>query len=173
IALSADRKWMLHRTEGFCNTATAGVYTPPRLCVTNLEASQTACLTDGIHYRTPDFAPEGNWFVFAAPFTGQEEIWKAQIQADGSFSNFVQLTNGPAGQPARWPSWSGDGNWIVFQRDVDTSSGEDWRLFTVRADGVGVRALDLAGERPALLSEGGAVPLPPLDHAIYLPGIIA
>jgi hypothetical protein len=160
IALSNDRKWMVYRTLGFCNVAASGVYSPPRLCFVNLTNSESRC-EDGFDYNTPDFSPDGTWIAFAVDFSGQEEIWKAQVQTDGSLSNFVQLTRGPANQPSSAPSWSTDGNWIVFQRDFDPGEGEDWRLFVVRSDGVGVRALDLAGENPAWRGGGPEGPPPP------------
>ncbi len=172
VALSADQRWLAYRTAGFCNVAGSGAYIPPKLCLVDLASSsedRELCL-DGYDYRTPDFAPSGSWLVFAAPFTGQDEIWKAQIQEDGTLVNYVQLTRGPEGQKSRSPSWSSDGKWIVFQRDVLPGVEEQWQLFAVRADGVGGRALGLDGERPAWLG-GGSGEQPPIVGAdqIFLP----
>jgi hypothetical protein len=168
IALSNDRKWLVYRTAGFCNIAASGAYFPPKLCFIDLNTQERTC-AEGYDYRTPDFAPTGHWLAFAVDFTGQEEIWKAQVQPNGTLSNFVQLTSGPAGQPSRTPSWSTDGNWLIFQRDVAPGEAEDWRLYVVRNDGVGVRALDLAGESPAWLGGGPSAP-PDVDGArLHLP----
>jgi hypothetical protein len=51
---------------------------------------------------------------------------------------------------------STDGNWIAFQRDPDPGEDEDWRLYVVRADGAGLRSLELAGEEPAWLGGGSS-----------------
>ncbi|MCC6457384.1 MAG: PD40 domain-containing protein [Caldilineaceae bacterium] len=168
IALSNDRKWMVFRTEGFCNVAAAGAYSPPKLCLVDLATSQEICL-EGWDYRTPDFAPTGHWLAFSVDLTGQEEIWKAQVQADGSLDHFSQLSSGPEDQPSRAPSWSTDGNWIVFQRDVDPTQDEDWRLYVVRSDGVGLRSLEIAGEFPAWLGGGDAGAIPTGDATLHLP----
>jgi hypothetical protein len=160
---------MVFRTEGFCNVSAAGAYTPPKLCLVNLATRQEICLA-GWDYRTPDFAPTGHWLAFGLDMTGQEEIWKAQVQADGSLDHFRQLSRGPANQPSRAPSWSTDGNWIVFQRDVNPTQDEDWQLYVVRADEVGVRSLDIAGEYPTWLGGGPAAELPIPDSAtLHLP----
>jgi hypothetical protein len=167
IAISNDRKWMVYRTEGFCNVGATGVYYPPELCFVDLTTSTESCL-EGFDYRTPDFAPTGHWLTFAVDLTGQDEIWKAQVNADGSLSHFSQLSRGAANQPARAPSWSSDGNWIAFQRDVDPTEGENWQLYIVRSDGVGLRSLELAGEHPAL-SGGGPGGIPTGSDNLYLP----
>lgn len=105
-----------------------------------------------------------------SPFTGQYEIWKAQIQDDGTLTNFVQLTRGPEGQSSLAPTWSSDGRWIAFQRDIQPGADENWQLYVVRANGVGVRALDIAGERPAWQGgdDGGD---PPGEGEVFLPSI--
>ena len=171
IALSSDRKWLVYRTQGFCTIAGSGTYSPPRLCLIDLTTTDDSCL-EGFDYRTPDFAPTGHWIAFAVDFSGQTEIWKAQVQENGTLSNYVQLTRGAANQPARAPAWSTDGNWLAFQRDIDPAATEDWRLFVVRNDGVGVRALDLAGEYPAWLGGGPSAP-PTGDKTLHLPILLS
>ena len=109
--------------------------------------------------------------AFAAPLTGQYEIWKAFVQAPGVLTDYTQLTQGAPNQPARAPAWSSDSNWIIFQRDVDPGAGADQRLFVVQADGAKVRALNVAGVAPAWQGGGVAPALPPLPNRLYLPAV--
>lgn len=147
LALSADGRWLVYRQEGFCQGIVTVDIEPANFCIIDLTQSKQICL-GGAGYHEPDFAPNANELVFAANPTGQYEIWKARIEDDGGLSNVTQLTRGPAGVHSRGPAWSSDGKSIVFQRDVDPDQGQDWRLFTVRADGAALRNLNVPGTVP-------------------------
>jgi Tol biopolymer transport system component len=124
---------------------------------------------EGLDATDPDFAPAGSSIVFAAPISGQAEIWKAEVQDDGTLTNYTQLTRGPADQPSRDPAFSSNGNWVVFARDTDPGAGEAFRLFVVRNDGQGLRPLELPGTDPTWLGGGSAPSLPDLPNKTYLP----
>jgi hypothetical protein len=168
IAIAADRRWIAYRYSGFCNVAGSGVVSPPDFCLVRTADGTETCVK-GADYREPDFAPSGNWVTFAAPLSGQLEIWKARVQDDGSLSNYTQLTRGPTNQPARMPTFSTDSNWIVFTRDVDPGNGENFELFVVRNDGFGVRPLNVPGEYPAWRGGGSAPPPQGLSNKIHVP----
>ena len=176
VALSPSGKWLVYDYLGFCHATAAGTTTPPNFCITNTETGERQCI-NGADFETPDFAPTGSRLVFAAKLTGQNEIWTADVQDDGSLTNYIQLTNGPANQPSTEPAWSSDGGWIIFQRDTDTSEGEDPRLYMVRANGTGLRPLNIAGRDPAWY-RGAAVTDPPdptggpFTNNAFLPVII-
>lgn len=170
IAVAADGRWLAYHVIGFCTPTTLGSSTPPDFCLVDLATSERTCL-EHADYRDPDFAPTGHWVAFAAPLTGQYEIWKAFVQAPGVLTDYTQLTQGAPNQPARAPAWSSDSNWIIFQRDVDPGAGADQRLFVVQADGAKVRALNVAGVAPAWQGGGVAPALPPLPNRLYLPAV--
>jgi len=53
-------------------------------------------------------------------------------------------------QPLTEPAFSSNGEWIIFQRDMDTSEkNERFELYVVRADGSMLRPLGVAGKNPA------------------------
>lgn len=168
ITVAADRRWIAYRYTGFCNVAAYGQVTPANLCLVKTANGQERCV-ERLDATAPDFAPSGSGIVFAAPITGQAEIWRATVQADGTLIDYTQLTRGPVNQPARDPAYSSDGNWVVFARDVDPSAAEAFRLFVVRNDGQGLRPLDLPGTEPTWLGGGNAPPLPTLPNKSYLP----
>ena len=96
---------------------------------------------------------------------------EAELAGDGQLQNYVQLTRGARGY-FTFPAWSSDGNWVIFQRDIDPGQLEDIRLFIVRADGSGLRALNIAGTRPAWAG-GGTIDTPSeLTKKVYLPVVI-
>lgn len=171
VALSANHRWMVYNTQGFCNTVATGLYQPSNFCIVDLASNEENCL-EGVDYNDADFAPNGNTLVFIAGLTGQNEVWKAAVQSDGSLGNFTQLTRSPANQPASYPSWSSDGNWIIFERDVDPGEGEDARLYAVRSDGAALRNLNVAGENAAWFGGGSAPDGIDLPNRIYLPTIV-
>ena len=78
------------------------------------------------------WSPDGTRLAFAAENTGSDDpywgrhIWV--VEADGS--NMVQLTNGPHWDNS--PSWSPDGNQIVFHRGF--FEGDDY-IVTIDIDG--------------------------------------
>jgi hypothetical protein len=166
VALSPDNAWLAHNYQGFCNPIGIGTVTPGDLCIVNLATGKSKCVD--AHYRSPDFAPSGGWLAFSANLTGQYEIWKAQLQSDGTLAGLTQLTRGPANQPSDEPNWSSDSNWVVFKRDVDPSAGVNWQLHVVRGDGASVRNLGWAGESPAWLGGGNAPPNVNVVPRVYL-----
>lgn len=155
-AISADHKYAAYTSYGWCNAAATALYSPPRLCLIDVAAGAENCDVFG-EIAEPDFAPTGSEIVFAADGTGAFEIWRATLRPDLTLTNHTQLTRGGATTPSRAPAFSSDGQWIVFQRDMDPGDGEDWQLHIVRADGVGVRPLNIAGENPAMIGGGGIV----------------
>lgn len=147
LALSPDGKWLFYRNTGVCNTNAIGYFTA-KLCVVNLITSALRCQND-FDFRAPHYSPDSKQVVLAAEFSGQMEIWKADVLADGSFDNFVQMTHGAVGIVSTNPTWASDGSAIVFQRDMDTSDGVNWQLSVVQRDGAGIRSLGVSGETPA------------------------
>lgn len=171
VALSADQRWMAYNTRGFCNVAASGLYSPGNFCLVDVGANEKTCL-EGANYRDPDFAATGSRLVFVADMTSQPEIWKASVQSDGTLSGYTQLTRSPIDQPVSNPSWSSDGNWIIFQRDVDSGEGENMRLYVVRADGAALRSLNVAGENPAWSGGGRGPSGLDLANQIFLPAVV-
>jgi Tol biopolymer transport system component len=127
------------------------------LCIINVATKQETCL-DGANAHDSDFVPNSATIVFAADFTGQRELWRANVQAGGALSNFTQLTRGPSGQPSLAPRVSTDGNWVIFERDIDSGPAENRVLHVVRLDGDGLRSLAVGGTTPAWAG-GGPAPL--------------
>ncbi|MCS6825995.1 MAG: hypothetical protein NZ553_05195 [Caldilinea sp.] len=165
--LSPDGRWLAYLFAGRCDNLVSSVVNPPQLCLRHLESGAEKCHEGGL--RHPDFSPDGNSLVFTAPFSGQDEIWRAALGADGSLGAFVQLTRGAVGEISAEPAWSSDGSWVIFQRDVDAGAGEDWRLFVVRGDGDSLRALGIRGTSPDWAGGGPAGVNPTLTERIYLP----
>ena len=73
VALSANHRWMVYNTQGFCNTAAAGLYQPSNFCIVDLASNEENCL-EGVDYNDADFAPSGNTLVFIADLTGENEV---------------------------------------------------------------------------------------------------
>lgn len=166
VGVSANGKWMVYRYTGFCNAVAVGTVSPASFCIVDTVAKASRCL-EGVNYRDAAFAPNGDTLVFVADITGQDELWKASVQADGSLANHVQLTSGAAGQPAQHPSWSSDGTAIIFQRGA---GGAPQTLYTVRADGGGVRDLGITGNNPAWYG-GATTSGAELQRQAYLPSM--
>ena len=171
IALSAFPQWMVYRYTGFCNTVGFGSTTPGDLCIVNLSNNEKNCLK-GADYRDADFAPtrDDSRIAFAAPISGQYEIWVAEIDENGNFGNYIQLTHGADGVVSRAPNWSSNGNWIIFERDVDPSQLQEIQLHIVRADGSSLRNLGITGRRPAWSAQGEPGPAE-VKQLLYLPAI--
>lgn len=173
VAVSATGRWLAYHYIGFCSPGALGQSDPPDFCLVDLANGNQRICHEHVNFHDPDFAPTGSTLVVAAPFSGQHEIWKATVQNDGSLSDLMQLTRGPQGQSSRGPSWSADGNWVIFQRDVAVGESEDWRLYVVRANGAALRALNVAGKQP-VWNGSGSVPAPDpgtLTNKVYLPTI--
>lgn len=159
LALAADRAWLVYRSVGKCTPTGIISYSSPNFCIVNLTTQTNAC--EKHDYFEPDFAPNSHWLAFAANFSGQRELWKARLEDNGVLTSFTQLTRSAPNQPVSAPGWSSDGNWIVFNRDLDPGQGEELRLFAVRADGDGLRALNVTGADAAWFGGGTAPTLPP------------
>jgi Tol biopolymer transport system component len=107
--------------------------------------------------------------AFSAAFSGQSEIWKAKLQADGSLTDFTQLTRGATGVTSTAPSWSAEGKALIFQRDINPGDAKDDRLFVVQADGSGLRALGVSGAAPAWSGHNSSPTDPGDSLKVFLP----
>lgn len=169
IAVSSDRSLLAYTYRNWCNGVASGVYDVPRLCVVNTATQQESCL-DGADAEGSDFVPGRARLVFSASFTGQRELWRADVGANGALANFAQLTRGPAGQPSTGPRVSTDGTWVIFERDLDPGTGENYVLHVVRLDGDGLRSLGVAGRAPDWAGGGSPPELgPPGSNRAFLP----
>jgi len=168
--ISAGRKWLAYTSLGYhAPDVPAGQYDHTALIIADLGSSTRLALHQDTDYQDPAFAPQGDTLAFAADWTGQYEIWKATVGSDGSLTNITQLTRGDDGLWSRAPAWSSDGNWLIFQRDINAGpTVTDTRLFVVRANGSSLRALNIAGEEPTWYGGGPAA----MDYGIYLPLVI-
>jgi hypothetical protein len=166
MAISSDRTFVAYVYKVWCNGVGTGVYDTPRLCLKNTASGAEACV-DGVNVDSVDFVPQRNQVVFSASYTGQRELWRADVQPNGALSNLTQLTRGPAGQPSTAPRASTDGSWVIFVRDTDAGAGERFTLHIVRLDGDGLRSLDVVGETPAW-SGGGPAPLVDARYQVNL-----
>lgn len=161
LALSPNHRWLVYVSAGVCvPNLFAQPYDPPNFKMVNL-LSKTDYTLQGVDYHDPDFAPDSNWLVFTAPDSGQQEVWKAFLEQNGTLSQATQLTAGDVNMPAAGPRWSSDGQWIIFSRDLDPGAGEDWRLFIMDTTGNQLQPLNIAGEHPAWAGGGStATPTP-------------
>ncbi len=171
VAISGDSRWLGYTSVGstYCEHPTSYTNDHSALLVRDRQNSFAETLTlDDANYQGLTFAPAGGWLAFAADYSGQYEIWKAQVQSDGTLANFTQLTRGAAGITSKSPSWSSDGNWLIFQRDTDPGAGETNMLYIVQANGSSLRALGVAGAEPAW---AGAGSFSGSQYQIFLPVI--
>jgi TolB protein len=110
---------------------------------------------DGSHQRrlthqvedceTPAWSPNGRWIVCSC----QLGYWKlVRMRPDGSGERRL-LPGYPLTESS--PSWTPDGL-IVFGRGAKTARGRG--IFTVRADGTGLRRLRATGGDPAVSPDG-------------------
>jgi len=166
-AISADSRWFAYTSVGYTDCYGPHPYTHSALTLRDSQAAFALTgFYDDANYQGPAFAPTTGWLAFAADLSGQYELWKAQVQADGTLANFAQLTHGAAGVASTAPAWSSDGNWLIFQRDIDPGAGVNLLLHIVRADGSALRTLGLAGMEPAWFGGDGASGD---GHALFLP----
>ncbi len=170
MAISSDGTWMAYTYGAWCGSVARGVYDPERLCVVNttIDTEERYCL-EGVGAEGSDFVPGREQLVFSADFTGQYELWRADVAADGTLTNFVQLTRGPAGQPALAPRVSTDGTWVIFERDLDPGEDEQRVLHVVCLDGDGLRSLGIEGRRPAWWGGGREATDDRQDYRVLLP----
>ncbi|MEV7773575.1 hypothetical protein [Kitasatospora sp. NPDC086791] len=114
--------------------------------------------TDDSGYSEPSFSPDGEWIVFQQSWEPEhpaaeggaaegdeaerDSLWK--VRRGGGPP--VRLVDGRAtGTDNRQPNWSPTGDRIVFQRRG--AGRADWALWTVDADGGGLRMVtDAPGE---------------------------
>ncbi|MEV4436910.1 hypothetical protein [Streptomyces sp. NPDC049555] len=91
-------------------------------------------------YLEPSFSPDGRWLVFQESDQRQRgSLWK--VRRDGT--DAVKLLDGPAtGTDNRQPNWSPAGDRLVFQRRA--TGGGEWALYTIGADGTGLRRITSA-----------------------------
>src|SRR5215213_7086389 len=97
----------------------------------------------------PSVSPDGRHIVFASNRAGTFNIWRM----DGDGGNPVRLT---AGGGEKFPSWSADGRWVVYN---SVSPDESlYSLWKVSVDGgEPVRLTDSDSERPAVSHDGRRV----------------
>jgi Tol biopolymer transport system component len=95
--------------------------------------------------ETPAWSPNGRWIVCSC----QLGYWKlVRMRPDGSGERRL-LPGYPLTESS--PSWTPDGR-IVFGRGAKTARGRG--IFTVRADGTGLRRLRATGGDPAVSPDG-------------------
>ena len=83
----------------------------------------------------PDWSPDGAHIAYASDETGRSEIWI--VDADGS--NARRLTHVGHRHTAFWPSFSADGQWVLY---TDCATAEcDGGIYEVRIDGTDQQAI--------------------------------
>ena len=104
-------------------------------------------------------SPDGRSLAFVSSRSGQADIWILEL-ATGALRN---LTHDPGGDFR--PTWSPDGQWIVFSSDRDSKKPKvqfttvhSTEIYVVRADGSGLRRVtrqDAFAGSPTWSADGG------------------
>jgi Tol biopolymer transport system component len=90
------------------------------------------------------WSPDGRWILFANP-EGNLYV----VHPDGRGLRQVTVDTGPGRSFAFQPGWSPDGKRIVFSMLLE-SAGDQEDIFTVRADGTGLKRVTNRGSLPSL-----------------------
>jgi Tol biopolymer transport system component len=78
-------------------------------------------------YAHPRLSPDGQWLAVERLDGGTTDIWLYDVSSTAAERRLTEGGNN------RYPVWSSDGAWVVFQSDRDG----DGALFRQRADGTG------------------------------------
>ena len=114
--------------------------TPPQRLTTGLEVWGDSRNTSGD--SSPAWSPDGRRIVFARAMpdaAGGSRIWV--MNADGSEQRQLTFNDGAGFYFDDQPRWSTDGRRIVFTSARPNGGNLGGRIFTMAADGSGVRAL--------------------------------
>ena len=120
------------------------------LYVVNSDGTAMTNLTSTPHRfeGDPAWSPQGDTIAFISGGGSGADIFL--MDPDGG--NVVQLTHT---EESEWePAWSPDGNKIVFLRDFGTQGG---RLYTMNADGSGVRMVTADASSAAWAPDGSRI----------------
>lgn len=110
----------------------------PEIFKVNLQSGEATRLTSG---RPSDFwpswSPDGKLIAYVSDAAGQQDVYLMKV--DGSSKRNISAS----AEPEETPSWSPNGNRLVFSRYVDEQS---WQLFTMRRDGSDVTRITTEGD---------------------------
>jgi Tol biopolymer transport system component len=113
------------------------------LFVVNTDGTGLRRLTPwGFAQDTGSWSPDGRWILFANP-EGNLYV----VHPDGRGLRQVTVDTGPSRSFAFQPGWSPDGRRIVFSMALE-SAGYQEDIFTVRADGTGLKGVTNRGSLP-------------------------
>jgi len=83
-----------------------------------------------IEGRSPSWHPEGGCLVYSH----EGRIATVAVDAAGQPQGSPVWLTGSRGAADDYPSWSADGNWLAFEREVSIPDAEEAYIFTMRAD---------------------------------------
>ena len=118
-------------------------YTPTHIAIYNIQDSTTKRLTDGNSFNfLATWSPDGNWIAFLSDKAGGSEynLWKipsdsgAAIQITSDFKDLTDLAMKPD-RSLKNPSWSKDGNEIVFSRLKKVTNGYVLDIYSIPSTG--------------------------------------